>query len=370
MEIYIGTLLFIFLLAFLEIRCKITKIQNYAMTAVLYLLIVLQIGLRWETGTDWNAYFNHFNDVDDISVVFLNALVGFEIGYGFFTYYIHKWFTDYSFFLLIHAVFFYGVIFRTARLFSPYSFVPLLVFYATSLGVVGSNRQLLALGICLLALPLIEKRKPILFFLIILLASLFHTTAIMFSVYYLFNRNLKWQIVISILIIAFVIGKTSLPLKLFSLGGILSESASSKVDFYSESAKDSMMDANLGIVGLFKRILFLGLFTYNFKYLSEKLSYYKIIYNGYAFGLFLYFLFSSSILIIINRGSLYFNVMESFLLASQFLIIKTRLERSYLLVFLLVLSLFLMFQSISVYYGLFVPYKGVFINSNFNRDLY
>jgi hypothetical protein len=74
-------------------------------------------------------------------------------------------------------------------------------------------------------------------------------------------------------------------------------------------------------------------------------------------------------LILVNRGSLYFNVMECFLLASQFLIIKSRLERSYLLFLLLVISFFLLYQSISVYSDLFVPYKGVFINTSFDREM-
>lgn len=370
MEVYIGTLALILLFAFLELRCKLTETQNNAIIIVLYLIIVLQIGLRWETGTDWNPYFNNFSDIDDIALVFINALGGIELGYGFLSFYIHKWLIYYSVFLVLHALFFYAVIFKSAKSFSPYAFVSLLFFYATNLGLVGSNRQLLALAICLLALPFVEKRKPIPFFLLVFLASFFHTTAIIFGVYYFINRNFKWQTIIFTLIIAFIIGKTSLPLKLFSLGGIISESASFKVDFYSENAKEAMQDASLSIFGLFKRLLFLLLFTYNFKYLTEKLSYYKIIYNGYVFGLLLYFLFSSSLLIIVNRGSLYFNVMESFLVSCQLLVLSSRIEKGYMLMVIFIIAVFLLFQSISGYSDLFIPYKGLFYNANFTREMY
>jgi hypothetical protein len=370
MEIYLGTLLVVLLFAFLELRCKLTETQNHVMVFVLYMLIAMQIGLRWETGTDWKPYFNNFNEVDDVALVFINALGGIELGYGLLSFYIHKWFAYYSIFLVLHSLFFYAVIFKSAKSFSPYAFVSLLFFYATNLGVVGSNRQLLALAICLLALPFVGKRKPIPFFLFVILASLFHTTAVLFGVYYFINRNFKWQTIICTLIIAFVIGKTSLPLKLFSFGGFISESASSKVDFYSEGAKDAMQDASLSVFGLFKRILFLLLFTYNFKYLTAKLSYYKIIYNGYVFGLLLYFLFSSSLLIIVNRGSLYFNVMESFLISSQLLVLSSRIEKGYVLMLIFIISIFLLFQSISGYPDLFNPYKGLFYNMNFKREMY
>ncbi|CAD0008517.1 EpsG family protein [Flavobacterium salmonis] len=370
MEIYIGTLLIILLFAFLELRCKLTDIENKILFSILYFIIVVQIGLRWETGTDWYPYYHHFSDVDEVSLVFINALAGFEIGYGFTTFFIYKIFGDYSFFLFFHALFFYGIIFKTAKKYSPYLYLSLLFFYATNLGLVGSNRQLMALAICLLALPFVEKKKTIPFFLLILLASFFHTTAILFSVYYFLNRVFKWQAICTILIIAFVIGKTSLPLKFFSLGGFVSESATYKVEFYGNEAKDALKDASLSIFGLIKRILLLILFTCNFDYLNKKLPYYKIIYNGYAFGLFLYFMFSSSLLIIVNRGSLYFNIMESFLISSQLVFFKFSLDKVYVLLIIFIVSVFLLLQSISPYFDLFDPYKSLFYNIEFFREMY
>ena len=370
MEIYIGTIFLIFILAFLELGSKLTKNQVRIFSAFLFVLIIIQIGLRWETGTDWNPYYNKFIEVDDFNTVLLNAVTGFEIGYGLFSFFIHNIFSNYSIFLLIHALFFYSVIFKSLKLFSPYIFITLLFFYATNLGIVGSNRQLLALAICLLSLPFVEKRKTIHFFLLIFVAFLFHTTAFLFSIYYFLNQTFKIKYVLIFLFISIIIGKTSIPLNVFSFGGFLGESASSKVLFYSDGAKEGIESQNLSIFGLIKRLLFLFLFSYNFKILSTKLSYYKIIYNGYLCGLFLYFLFADSLLIIVNRGSLYFNVMESFLISSQFLILSSRLEKSFMLLVLLLISILLLFQSINAYPDLFIPYKSIFYNLDFKRDVY
>lgn len=370
MEIYIITLLLIFVLGVLDLRLKLTDFQRNFWIGFLYIIIVLQIGLRWETGTDWKSYLDNFETSDDYNIVLLNSLTGFEIGYGTFVFIIKNIFDSYSFFLVLHATIFYSIIFRTSKKYSPYFFISLLFFYATNIGIVGSNRQLLAIAICLTALPFVIDRKPIKFFVIIIIASLFHSSALLFAIYYFLNRYIKWYVVLTSLLVAFVIGKTSVPVKLFSLAGGIGEMASSKVEAYGNAAKGVMQDASLSIFGLIKRILFLIMFTINMKYLSEKLSYYKILYNGYAFGLFLYFLFSSSLIIIVNRGSLYFNIMESFLISSQFLVIGSRSEKAYLLVILLIISVLFLIQSISPYPDLFDPYKSLFYNQDFYRQMY
>lgn len=370
MEIYIITLLIIFIIGILDLRLKLTNFQRNFCIGFLYVIIVIQIGLRWETGTDWKSYLENFETSDDYSIVLINSLTGFEIGYGSFVFLLKKLFNSYSFFLLIHAIIFYAFIFRTAKKYSPYLFISILFFYATSLGVVGSNRQLLAVAICLLSFPFVIDRKPIKFFIVIIIATLFHTTALLFGIYYFLNKNFKWYLVFSSFLIAFIIGKTSLPFHFLPFFGIIGEAATLKAQVYSDGAKEALGEANLSLLGLVKRILFLLLFTFNLKYLSKKLTYYKILYNGYAFGLFLYFLFSSSFIILVNRGSLYFNIMESFLISSQFLVIGSRADKVYFLFFLLILSVFFLFQSISPYPDLFDPYKSLFYNNDFFREMY
>ena len=370
MEVYIITLLLIFIIGIVDLRIKLTDFQRNIYIGILYFIIVIQIGLRWETGTDWNSYLENFETSDDYSVIIINSLIGFEIGYGSFVFLIKKFFDNYSAFLLLHAIVFYAIIFKTAKKYSPYIFISLLFFYATNLGVVGSNRQLLALAICLLSLPFVIERKPIKFFGLIILASLFHTSALLFGIYYFLNRNFKWYYIFGALLVAFIIGNTSLPVKLFSLSGGLGEAATSKVEAYGYKAKEALQERSLSFFGLIKRIVFLLLFTYNMNYLSNKLTYYKILYNGYAFGLFLYFLFSSSLIILVNRGSLYFNIMESFLIASQFLVLRYRTEKTYFLFFILIISVLLLIQSISPYPDLFDPYKSLFYNVDFNREMY
>jgi hypothetical protein len=367
MQIYIITFLVLLVFSFLELRTHLTTVQHKSMSVFVYLLFVLQVGLRWQTGTDWDTYLLHFEEINNISDVYY-SITGFEQGYSLFVLLVKSFWNSYTAFLLIHALVYYAFVFSAFKKLSPYLFISLLVFYATNMGVLGSNRQLIALGLCLYALRYVINKNAIKFSLLIILAFLFHSTAIMFVVYYFLNREIKQIWIYAILIISFIIGKTSLPFIVFSfVGDNIGGMGSAKVLYYTERYQEDSELYRLGVMGLIKRLLFIGLFLFNYKFLTAKLAYYKLIFNGYFVGLVVYFLFSSSILVLVNRGSLYFATMEVLLIACQFLVIKNKYYKISLLVLLFIVSIILFFQSIAAYSDLFIPYKGIFINSEFQR---
>lgn len=371
MEIYIIILFLVFVFGFFDLKLNLTVSQKNLMVLVLYAIIVLQIGLRWETGSDWIPYLENFQNSDEYSTIIINALLGYEIGYGTFTFFIKRIFDNYSFFLVLHALIFYWGIFRVCNKYSPYFFITLMFFYATNLGMVGSNRQLLAIIICLWGLDFIFEKKPFKFFLVVGIASLFHTTAFLFGIYYFLNRNFKIVMVIAVLVLSFIIGKTNMPFLLFSkFGGMFGELAASKTIAYSEGAKEVLKESTLSFFGLFKRLFFIAIFSYNYSFISKKLSYYKLLYNGYVLGMVVYFLFASSLLILVNRGSLYFNIMESLLISCQFLVFKKSADKAYVLFILFLVSIVFLFQSIAAYPELFNPYKGLFYNVDYKREMY
>lgn len=371
MEVYIFTLFIIFVFGLIDLLVNLSNSQKNCLIYITYSIIVVQIGLRWETGSDWVPYLENFENLDEYSTVIVNALIGYEIGYGTFTFFIKKLINSYSFFLVLHALIFYWGIFRASKKYSPYFFISILFYYATNLGMVGSNRQLLALVICLCGLDFIFERKPFKFLVVVGIASLFHTTAFFFGIYYFLNRNFKIVIILSILGLSFIIGKTGIPFFLFSkFGGVFGELATSKTIAYTEGAKDVLAENSLSFFGLLKRLFFIAIFTYNYSFLSQKLSYYKLLYNGYILGMVIYFLFASSLLILVNRGSLYFNIMESLLISCQFLFINRRLEKAYVYFILFLISIIFLFQSIAAYPELFNPYKGLFYNIDYNRKMF
>lgn len=371
MGIYIITLFLLLLFSFLDLRCELSINEKRIMSFILFSILVFQVGLRWKTGTDWQIYLDNFENSDDYSGVILNVLAGFEIGYGTFVFLVRKMTDSYSAFLFVHAIIYYLLIFSACKKVSPFPYVALLVFYVSTMGVLGSNRQLIAVAICLFSMQYVLDKKPYKFLFLIAIAFLFHSTAILFSIMYILNRRIKENIVIVILVLSFIIGKTSIPIHIFSiLGNSIGGAGESKVSAYTDGASAALSEHALSLVGLIRRLVYLFLFLYTSKILQKKLKYYNLIFNGYLFGLAFYFLFSSSLIIMVNRGSLYFNVLECFLISSQFLLLKDKLERCYVLIGLFVFCVFLFYQSISAYDDLFIPYKGILINQDFDREMH
>jgi hypothetical protein len=370
MTIYLCTILLLFMFSVLETNYNLSVNRKKWMFFIAYSVLVIQVGLRWETGTDWNPYLAHFENITDFASTspFLN---GFEYGYSILVWLVKLISPEYTLFLLLHAIIYYLLIFKSFQRYTPYLYLSMMMYYTLSMGMMGSNRQLIALGICIYALRFVIEKKPIFFLLLIILAICFHTTAFLFIIYYFLNRNIKPLTLILILFLSFVIGKTQLPNIIFSnIGDLIGGKAAIKVFQYLQGAADTLSEYKLSIIGLLKRVIFLTIFYYNRKKISEKLIYYNTILNGYIVGIAFYFLFGPSLLVMVSKGSLYFNIMEPLLIASQFCLLKRKENKAISIAVLLIFAFFFFYQSITTYPDLFLPYKGIFINSDFQRSMY
>lgn len=237
--------------------------------------------------------------------------------------------------------------------------------------MVGTNRQLLAIVICLYSLDFVFKKKFLIFFSLIALASFIHASASLFIVYYFLNRDFNKGMLFILLVSFIFLGKTEFPTYLFNkFGTYIGEFGSSKTNLYAESIADDLKSANFSVFGLLKRLLLLSIFTYSYNTLSPSFYFYKLFYNGYFLGIAIYFLFSNSFLVLVNRGALYFNIMECCLISCQFVLLKNNVERILIFVVLLFLSFGLLIQSISTYPDLFNPYKSLFYNTSYFRQMY
>jgi hypothetical protein len=368
MTIYFFTILLLFVFSLLVEYYEFSLGIKIWMILISYILLVFQVGLRWETGTDWIPYFNHFESFNGFYSVILSE---FEYGYGFFEWLIKSFSSNYSVLLLVHAIIYYLLIFSSFKRYTSNLYLSLMLFYSLSMGVMGSNRQLIALAICLYAIRFVVEKKPVFFFLLVLLATTFHTTAFLFAIFYFINKSIRPIVFVSVLLGAFIIGNTPLPQIIFlKFGNLFGGNVLYKTTYYTEGAKEVLAEGKLSMIGFVKRLLFLSFFYYSRKQLSEKLAYYNILLNGYYVGFVMYFLFSNSLLIIVNRGSLYFNIMEPLLITSQMYLLKGRDNKFAALIILFIISIIFFFQSIATYTDLFIPYKGVFINTDYFRIMY
>jgi hypothetical protein len=365
MTVYVLTILLLGSFSYLDLNVPMSSTLKRTLLIVAYTVLVLQVGLRWETGTDWNPYFQHFEAVSDFSST-APSLVSPEYGYNISVWLTKLLFPDYSVFLVLHAVIYYLLIFNSIQRYTGMLYLPLMVFYATTMGVMGSNRQLIAVAIGFFALRYIENGQRVRFLVLVGLAFMFHSSALLLLIFLFLRTPFRNRTVLLTLAGAIVIGLSPLPEMLFSqAGNLLGGALVVKATYYLDSGPTSLSETGLTVLGLVKRIVFLALFLHNRKHLSCRLRYYDLMLNGYVVGLTLYFACARSLLIILNRGSLYFDFLEPILLACQVMVLTRKSNRLALATVLCVASVIFFFQSISPYPDEFLPYNNVATESRF-----
>ncbi len=326
-------------------------------------LLVFQVGLRWETGTDWLPYLNFFESVRTFNGSIFQ-IDDFEIGYVVLNKVVQFFTDEYSVFLLINALVFWFIIFKVYRYFTPHVVLSVFLFYALTVGVTGSNRQLLAVAIVMMGIVKLHEGRRNAFLIYIALAFLFHSTALISIVYLFLNRKISKSVLLSIILVSVLVGYSDIASKLFQLTGGLNTMLAEKAQVYSEII-DS---AETSLVGLIKRVVLVLVFILASDKLAKQNAKYNLVLNGYIIGVAFYFFFKN-VPILIARGLIYFNIMEPLLMVYLLSYVK-KPARGFVVVFYAVMAIFYFYKSIEGYPDLFIPYKGIFINTDFYRRLY
>ncbi len=186
---------------------KTPKIIRVISFIFLVAFLILFSGLRWRTGLDWGAYEEYFK-IFDIKKRF--SLIVFEPGYVFLTFLVKSVLNQgYSVFLFIFSFF---VILLRAKFFRQNTeliFIALLLFWGNTLAEVFPIRQSLAISVCLLSIPFIQRRKPIIHILITIIGMQFHFSLILWLVAYPVYHakwSIKWKVTFLILSIFIGLG--------------------------------------------------------------------------------------------------------------------------------------------------------------------
>ncbi len=173
MEVYLSAFFLLLALSALDLYSSRRRMRLLCLV-VGTVLIVLMIGLRWETGNDWNPYLQYYDELRDFSV----QGTEFEPGYRMLVFLATRLGLSYTAFLLCSATIYmtaFGAIFARFR----HPTILLLLFYCTyMLGFMGTQRQTLALGFACLGILCFFDRRVLWGLLWVAIATSLHYTAI------------------------------------------------------------------------------------------------------------------------------------------------------------------------------------------------
>ncbi|WP_025145038.1 EpsG family protein [Pedobacter jeongneungensis] len=344
------------------------KKGKYAMAFFFFaiVLLIFHDGLRWGIGTDWNIYREYFEDCLD------NNRDNFEIGYMLLSQAIRIFTSNYSVFLVVHAIIVYGLISKSIFRFAVNPLFSIFFFYCIMLTYLGMNRQYISFAICIYSYKFIFDKKIINFLACIAIAFLFHKSALFFIFAYFLNREFKNKYLISILGTVLIISlfglMNKLPLDIFFL---FSESIGDKVTFYAES---NFLTTNvfLTILALLKRSIWIMLAVAFRSRIKNMDAHFNFFFNLYFIGAIIYILFNNTILqVVVARGVLYFNIAEIFLIPYILTIFKNDFTRKLVFILVAIYGMLTIQKGMNFYkedlgFDIYRPYNSVLWDSNYN----
>ena len=168
---------------------------------LLFMFIVYVLSfIRWETGTDWDSYYEIFQNAKSIKGEFYVEPTFFLINYI-----CHSVSDSYTFLLFVLATIIFFCTFNSFKNLS-YPLIAYLIYFSTTFGDIMFVRQSISIAIVLYSFKYIFKKQKKKFIICSIIASCFHVSTIaVFPLYYIYHKNLKWKKVFFIFIVIFII---------------------------------------------------------------------------------------------------------------------------------------------------------------------
>lgn len=197
-----------------------TKLKKYNENNILFYMLTFAIftimqGFRaYSIGTDTKHYIEIYNIINDSSwlEILSRKAVNIEIGFGALMKFMAIWNLPARYFLIIIAMIINGGFIYFIYKNSKNPLLSILIFMGTEFFTLSFTalRQMTAVVIILYAYMFIKEKKNIKAFLTIILASFFHTTALIFMPVILFNyikiNKKSLAIIVGLFLVMQVIG--------------------------------------------------------------------------------------------------------------------------------------------------------------------
>ncbi len=363
MYIYYSIALLFYFVALTDC-CSTTYSGKLLSKYSVFLLILscLCLGsLRWECGTDWEPYYRFFMSSAKLSEL---RAWKFDYAYTLLVWLVRQITDNYTFFLVVLSI---ACIIPKVNAITNLSLLPgvsLFLYFCFNFFDIFAVRQTLSITCIVFALKFLVENKKVHYYLLVILAILFHKSALLFLfVYPIYKHTFSKRQLILLLLISLIIGLfghhffsalITICNKLGSLFPYLS--VLERVNGY--FLIDEEVSVRAIILGIVKRCVILPLFLFccNSYEKDKKFLGFR---NLYIVGCLIYLIFIRYFRVF-QRLSTPFSFFEIFLIPYS---IKNNMNKKNYIFVLLFLCLYggsKLWYGISIYYDLYCPYKWVF----------
>ncbi|MEJ5055156.1 EpsG family protein [Sphingobacterium sp. MYb382] len=316
--------------------------------------------IRWETGTDWKNYYNYFESIENLDF----ETDSYELGFHYLNKLVKFISDDYTVLLIFSgAILFFFQSIAIKRM-SPYPLLSLLFLWSTQFANVLFVRQWIAVVILFCSTVFIEKRKPFLFVIFVLIACSFHRTSFLFLLsWWIYNLDFSKKKMIIILILSILVSLLLTKVMEFiagNLGGVVQAKLDGYLDEdYNSSQKEELNIVSVMLRGFSNKLLILITSFYFYKRIVNDFPVFKGYLNIYWFGAIVYFM-TLPVSLVLVRMSYAFDFFQIILAAFIFAQFKSKHSRLiFLTIFLIYLILRLTQTLNGPYMEEYVPFKTI-----------
>ena len=353
--------IFLLLLPFVCIEIKSYNPKHQRSFHVFITVFLFLSFLRWETGTDWDSYLRIFNDIIEPFETLEEPEANTEKGYMFLNNLAKFLSSSYTMMLFLEGLLIYAFLYKGIRWLSPYPLFSLFIFFCMSLGGIFFVRQTIAVVISFFSIKYIIQRRIWMFLLMIILASTFHRTAVIFVfAYFVFYRRYSFLtfflLLIGSAILGYIIGSVLMDyLSSAGLAGISDRIAMySGADYNDALAMSSTAFMIRGLINRFFIFCLVFLFMRAFR---DEDDVFNGIFNLYLFGACL-FVFVTPISRELARLTAYYDIVQILIYPYLFYVLHGSRKR---VIFLMLLFFFAfrLYSAVNQWYDEYIPYKTV-----------
>ncbi|GEL15468.1 EpsG family protein [Pediococcus cellicola] len=358
MIFYVGTF---FLISILTLIAQYFSPENLRqiLLFLVFLILLFILGFRnYTVGSDTPTYVNLYNSIGTFPIHWSDFFSSrFEIGFLKYLSFLHLFSTNYVIMLFTSAFIFLFCWFWSIKKLSTNIFLSFAIFFGLRIFTFAMTnlRQTLAMGLVLVSYLLFVKGKKFLAVIMVIIATTFHISAIVFLLYYLISSvKLTVKVEIALAVV------TVIALSLFQT---ITESFSqifSRFESYTEAGMTQGTDKLSIVVNICILILifiFMQVINYSYQKNDKSLQNFDFE-NSYNMIIFIGILFSiiSLKFVMISRLVYYFSMFSVFSLPNALKKIKDKLLQS-----TLVIILFLFFMAYVLIIMWFRPEWNVII---------
>lgn len=308
---------------------NLSKKNKVQLGLLITILLILISGIRWETGNDWDLYYQFFinnSNIDD----YMNDPENLESVYCLWNYIVKLISDKYTVFLFFTATIVILLKFRWIYKYTSFPLIAIMINFSIYFGDVFFVRQTLALVITLYAFDFIVQRNLSKFILCMLIATMVHTSAVIFiPAYWIYKIKFSTKKIIFIILACVFVGLLEnflleLLLNMFDYGDgrifMKLHAYVMRADDPTENYGQELSNTSRYIFTFLRRIIILPLLLYLKDDISQKYSIFNGTLNFVITANIIFAMISVISLEVAARFSYYYQIYEILLLTSIFMV--------------------------------------------------